>query len=136
MSNALRRLAAGALLLATAACSHATKGGKKKAAAPPPEPAVVIFHNQSWELATVYAVRNAGQAIRLGTVNAGQTSRLVLPRGLVGTGGYAIDFVVRPLARNVVVRTGPLNVSPGTHLDLSLPSTLNFIAVLPADDEG
>ena len=127
----LRGLAAASLLVSTAACSLATR----HAGAPLDSraPTVVSFRNDSWDLTDVYALRQGGIPIRLGSVAAGRTERLVVPRDLV-FGGPSVQIIARPLARNRVIGSGPVSLSPGEHLQMSLISTGNMISVLPGAD--
>jgi hypothetical protein len=95
------------------------------------KPAIIMFENQGWDLATVYAVPRSGLAVRLGQVTPGATARLVVPRSVV-TAGSSVDIVAVPLARNFAIRSGPVTIYPGDALRASIPASQNLISVLPA----
>lgn len=91
----------------------------------------VIFVNQSLEQADVFAVMDAGQSVRLGTVFAGRTDTLSVPYDIVSRGA-TVTIAARLLARNYAPHTGPLVLTPGEMLQITLPSNLSTLTVLPA----
>lgn len=91
----------------------------------------VIFVNQSLDQADVFAVMDAGQSVRLGTVFAGRTDTLTVPYDIVSRGA-TVTIAARLLARNYAPHTGPLVLSPGQMLQVTLPSNLSTLTVLPA----
>jgi hypothetical protein len=93
-------------------------------------PATIRFQNDALDNATVYAVPDHGMAARLGEVFGGQTSRLVVPRDLLS--GGMVNIVAVPFARNFVVRSGPVAMSPGDVMDVRLTSDERAVSVLPA----
>jgi hypothetical protein len=90
----------------------------------------VIFVNQSLDQADVFAVLDAGQSVRLGTVFAGRTDTLSVPYDIVSRGA-TVTIAARLLARNYAPHTGPLVLTPGQVLQVTLPSSLSTLTVLP-----
>jgi hypothetical protein len=93
--------------------------------------AQVVFVNQSLDQADVFAVMDAGQSIRLGTVFAGRTDTLTVPPDVV-TRGATVTIAARLLARNYAPHTGPLVLSAGQMIQVTLPSAGQTLTVLPA----
>jgi hypothetical protein len=94
------------------------------------EPAVIVFENQAWDLATVYAVPQFGLPVRLGQVMPGGTTRLRVPRSVVSTSG-AVEIVAVPFARNFSVRSGLVTLVAGEAVRASLSPAENILSVLP-----
>jgi hypothetical protein len=94
-------------------------------------PATIRFQNDALDNATVYAVPDHGMAVRLGEVFGGQTSKLVVPRDLLSGGGM-VNIVAVPFARNFVVRSGPVPMSPGDVMNVRLTADERAVSVLPA----
>ena len=92
--------------------------------------AQVIFINQSLDQADVYTVTDAGVGRRLGTVFAGRTDTLDVPVEVVSRGG-TVNIVARLLARSFNPSTGPLVISAGEILRVTLPSGEQTLTVLP-----
>lgn len=101
-------------------------------AAPAAEATVIEFENQSFDMATVYLVPQAGMPVRLGQVNPGRTQRLVVPRGVVG-GLTSAEIVAVPFAHRYWVGSGPVTLGAGDSLRASLSSTANMVSILPGD---
>ena len=116
---------ASASLVTGASCSRFMHHGADQPATQ------VIFVNQSLDQADVFAVMDAGQPIRIGTVFAGRTDTLTVPTDVVNRGGN-VSIAARLLAHSYVPRTGPLVLSPGQVLQVTLPSNANTLTVLPA----
>jgi hypothetical protein len=123
MPNANRLLAA-ALLLAAVSCGPLRRGGGGA------EPAFIVFTNQSLDNADVFAVRQGGDVRRLGSVMAGRTETLKVPESITTTGG-TVDIVARIFARGIAPRTGPVTLSPGDRLAVTLPSDEKLLTALP-----
>lgn len=120
--RAQRRNLAIGLLLAASACSPLRRSGR--------EPATIVFHNQSTDLVDVYAVREEGNQVRLGSVGPGRTQSLaVSPTALGGTG--AVNIVARILARSRAPSTGTITLREGERLEITLPPAQNILMVLP-----
>lgn len=141
MYTTLRSLAAVATVavVATAGASCATRRIPTPEASAataqvdttvPPPPTLITFTNRSWTQAAVYVARQGGPAIRIGTVPAGNSATLTVPRDLV-FGGTPLDFIARPLATRAAPRTGLVTVYPGDHLNIGLPPTHNLLSVTP-----
>ena len=112
-----------AAALGGTACSRATRTGD---AGPP----MLTFTNQSIAVATVYAIRSGGDAIRLASVTPGRSQTLDLPAS-ISTGG-TITIVAVPLAGNWAASSGPITITPGTRLEITLPTSTDILRVLPA----
>jgi len=109
-----RHLAAAALVT-TVGC-----GPKHQSTTPP---AMIVFVNESADLAEVYAVSSAGATIRIGTVEAGRTASLRLPGTALGGDGtvpIAARIFARAEARGLQVRSC-----------LALPELRDRLAELP-----
>jgi hypothetical protein len=92
--------------------------------------AYVIFNNQSLEQADVYTVEQSGQALRIGTVFAGRTDTLTVPADV--TVRSPINIVARLLARGIAPSTGPVTLTPGDRVLVTLPLDGRTLTVLPA----
>ena len=124
----LRRLSlvlAMATLTSVAGCGHFMHNGSDEPAAQ------VIFVNQSLDQADVYVVSDAGDSQRIGTVFAGRTETLTIPNSVLARGG-TVNIAARILARSIAPRTGPLTLSGGEQLQITLPSDERTLTVLPA----
>ena len=125
-----RGVALAALIVTAGACArfkHTTVSASSN------EPVVVIFTNQSLDQADVFAIAPSGNPQRLGTVMAGHTDTLTLPASVAITAGR-VDFVARMLYRNRAPRSGPVSISPGDRLRVTLPSTEDLLGVVPAPE--
>jgi hypothetical protein len=123
-----RYLALAALLApvgGAAGCSiFRSKGGASGPAAR------VTFVNQSTEQANVFAVATSGESYRIGSVPAGRTERLSIPRSVLGS-GPTVSIVARRLATARGVSSGPITVRQGDEFTVTLPPSGNTLAVLP-----
>jgi hypothetical protein len=128
MSSALRRLGLITLLVFAAACSRTTRTGTGEAY----RPAVLLFTNQSLDQASVYAIRSGGDVRRIGTVQAGRTEAITLPRDFVTAG--SVNIVAVPLASNRALSTGPVSIRPGDRYSVTLPISENVLTLLPAGE--
>src|SRR5687768_6012009 len=120
----MRRLVIAIALATPMAC-----GGSRRPATTQ-QRAVLDFTNESLDHATVYAVVS-GQAVRIGTVFAGRTERLVVPPD-VAFRGSNVNVVARLLAQSYQPQTGPISLRPGDHLEVRLPINSRALVVLPA----
>lgn len=127
ISQCLRRLAPGVLILAAAAAC----GPFRRGAGPPP--AALIFTNESFDQATVYIVAPGRDFRRLGTVLSGRTDTLMVPADLATRG--TLNIVARMLARSDVPQTGPVSITPGERYEVRLPPNSRLISFLPAGSE-
>lgn len=91
----------------------------------------VIFVNQSLDQADVFIVNEGGQTQRIGTVFAGRTETLTVPSTFV-SGATTVSIVARLLAHTTAPRTGPITLSPGQSVEITLPSMANTLTILPA----
>jgi hypothetical protein len=121
MPNVSRSLAT--LLLAAAAC-----GPMRRGTAVPP--AIVVFTNESTDLADVYAVSSSGATARIGSVTAGRTESLRIPVTVLGGTGV-VNVVARILASSRRPSSGQITLRPGDKIAITLPSTQNILTVLP-----
>ena len=90
----------------------------------------ITFRNESTMMATVYAVRDGGDAVRLETISPGRTAQLRLTSVMVGAGPIRILAV--PMAGGTAVSTGPLTLVRGQDLVVTMPPAANILSVLPA----
>ena len=93
-------------------------------------PVVLLFENQSLDQADVFVSRGVGDSRRIGTVQAGRTESLVVPREMVTSG--TVNIVARLLARSFTPRSGPVAINAGDRLRVILPSDERQLTVLPA----
>ena len=112
-----------ATLTSVAGCGHFMHNSDEQTAQ-------VVFVNQSLDQADVYVIGDAGQSQRIGTVFAGRTETLTIPYSVISRGG-TVSIAARLLARSIVPRTGPLTISGGTSLQVTLPSDERTLSVLP-----
>ena len=123
-----RALVCWVVLAVTAACARSRRTDARATA----EPVIIVFRNESLDQADVFAVRPSGAgSVRLGTVMAGSTETLKIPPGSVPAGS-GVDFVARLRIHSRTLHSGPVTVSPGDRFTITLPSTENSLAVLPA----
>lgn len=94
------------------------------------EPSTIEFRNESLRQADVFVASSSSGSRRLGTVFAGRTETLTIPRDVVVRG--TINVVARLLASSRLPSSGTISVSPGTHLSVRLPMDEKSLYVLPA----
>ena len=97
----------------------------------PAEPTTIEFKNESLAQADVFVVVAGTDRRRIGTVFAGRTETLTIPRELAIRG--TVNIVARLLARSRMPSTGSLALSPGTRLSVRLPMDEKALYVLPAN---
>lgn len=95
------------------------------------EPTTIEFKNESLAQADVFVSTQSSGARRLGTVFAGRTETLTIPKDVAIRG--TINVVARLLARSHVTSSGSIAISPGTHLSIRLPLDEKALYVLPAN---
>lgn len=126
------RVLALVLLAVLAACARQRAGEDMgNIGDEPPEPTTIEFKNESLAQADVFVVLSGSDRRKLGTVFAGRTETLTIPRELAMRGSVAI--VARLLARSRTPSTGSLVLSPGAHLSVRLPMDEKALYVLPAN---
>ena len=119
-------------LIALAALSACHRGGKTSELDPEAdEPSTIEFKNESLAQADVFISAASVGTRRIGTVFAGRTETLTIPRELSIRG--SINVVARLLARTRAPTTGTIAIGPGTHLSIRLPLDENALYVLPAN---
>jgi hypothetical protein len=96
------------------------------------KPALLYFTNESLDQADVFAVTSSNQRTRIGTVFAGRTDTLTVPREIAARGDN-VNIVARLLARSATPATGPVPIHPGDRLVVRLPSDQKLLVVLPGD---
>jgi hypothetical protein len=94
------------------------------------DPAIIEFANESLAQADVFVASPGTGARRIGTVFAGRTETLTIPREVAVRGTVAI--VARLLASNRAPSTGSIAIGPGAHLSVRLPMDERALYVLPA----
>ena len=95
------------------------------------EPSTIEFKNESLAQADVFITASSVGSRRIGTVFAGRTETLTIPRELAIRG--SINVVARLLARSRAPTTGTIAIGPGTHLSIRLPLDEKALYVLPAN---
>lgn len=95
------------------------------------EPTTIEFRNESLAQADVFVSAASSGARRLGTVFAGRSETLTIPKDIAIRG--SINIVARLLARSRLPSTGTIAISPGTHLSVRLPLDEKALYVLPAN---
>jgi hypothetical protein len=95
------------------------------------ETSTIEFKNESLAQADVFVTASSSGARRIGTVFAGRTETLTIPRELANRG--SISVVARLLARSRAPSTGTIAIGPGTHLSVRLPMDEKTLYVLPAN---
>ena len=95
------------------------------------ESSTIEFKNESLAQADVFISAASVGARRIGTVFAGRTETLTIPRELAVRG--SINVVARLLARTRAPSTGTIAIGPGTHLSIRLPLDEKALYVLPAN---
>jgi hypothetical protein len=93
------------------------------------EPSTIEFRNESLAQADVFVSASGSGARRLGTVFAGRTETLTIPREIAVRG--SVTIVARLLARSRVPSSGSIAIGPGTHLSVRLPLDERALYVLP-----
>jgi hypothetical protein len=121
----LRRLILPTVLTALSACSRNHPATDVASG----DPTVVEFNNESLAQADVFVRASASSTRRIGTVMAGRKEDLVVPREIANMG--SITVFARLLSRTRVPSTGPVAVSPGTHISVRLPIDERTLVVLP-----
>ena len=129
-----RRIAIALMVLsAVYACAHPGRGkddgniSESESA----EPTTFEFKNESLAQADVYIAASGSGARRLGTVFAGRTETLTVPREIAVRG--TITVIARLLARSRTPSTGTIAISPGDRLSIRLPMDERALYVLPAN---
>lgn len=117
-----------ASLIALSACHRNRSASEIDAASN--EPTTIEFKNESLAQADVFVSAASSGARRLGTVFAGRTETLTIPRDIATRG--TVNIVARLLARTRVPSTGSIAITPGTHLSIRLPLDEKALYVLPA----
>jgi hypothetical protein len=93
------------------------------------EPSTIEFRNESLAQADVFVTSSGAGARRIGTVFAGRTETLTIPRQYVNRG--SVSIVARLLARSRAPSTGSIVIGPDTHLSVRLPMDERMLVVLP-----
>ena len=122
MNQPLRRFWPVALIMAAACGSFARGSGEPET--------FLIFANESLDQATVYVVSPGVEFRRVGTVLAGRTDTLRVPRDLAARGG-TLNIVARLLARPEVPQTGPVTILPGEMYQVRLSTDAKILSFLP-----
>lgn len=119
-------------LLALAACHRNRSGTDVGEGDASQEPTTIEFRNESLAQADVFVITSGSDRRRIGTVFAGRTETLTIPRELAIRG--SVTIVARLLARSRAPSTGSLALSPGTRLSVRLPLDEKSLYVLPVRD--
>jgi len=117
-------------LVAVAACHRTQPGTDLGEPDGSQEPATIEFTNESLSQADVFVIASGNDRRRIGTVFAGRTETLTIPRELAIRG--SVTIVARLLARSRAPSTGSMAIGPGTRLSIRLPLDEKTLYVLPA----
>ena len=90
----------------------------------------LIFANESLDQATVYIVSPGVEFRRVGTVLAGRTDTLRVPRDLATRAG-TLNIVARLLARPDLPQTGPITIVAGEMYQVRLSIDAKILSFLP-----
>ena len=130
-SSRARRALLMLTLTALSACAHNSKGKDIGNISEAEEPTTLEFRNESLAQADVFIASSGSGSRRIGTVFAGRTETLTVPKEVAGRG--TITVFARLLARTRTPSTGSIALSPGTHLSIRLPMDERSLYVLPAN---
>ncbi|HKH94558.1 MAG TPA: hypothetical protein VKA54_22315 [Gemmatimonadaceae bacterium] len=131
-SSRARRALLVLTLTALSACANTKKGRDMGNISESEEPTTLEFKNESLAQADVFiAASGAGGARRIGTVFAGRTETLTVPREIAGRG--TITVFARLLARTRTPSTGSIALAPGSRLSVRLPMDERSLYVMPAN---
>lgn len=128
MPRQLRTLAFSALFSA-ASLGAATSCGRFHHG-DAPERAALVFINESLGQADVFIVVPGTESRRIGTVFPGRTDTLMVPTDITSRAS-SLQIVARVLAHSTSPSSGPISISPGEYLQVTLPSDLKSLIVLP-----
>jgi len=117
-------------LTAVSACARNRPGKDDGNIAESAEPTTLEFKNESLAQADVFVSSSGSGARRIGTVFAGRTETLVVPREIAIRGTFTV--VARLLARTRTPSTGSIAAGPGAKLSIRLPLDERALYVLPA----
>ena len=118
------------LLLAATSLGAAASCGRFHRSPDDPPDAYLLFSNESLYQADVFIVVPGTEARRVGTVMGGRTDTLTVPRDMTMRAG-SLSIVARIFARSAAPSSGPLTISPGEVLRVTLPSNEKLLTVLP-----
>ena len=90
---------------------------------------MIVFNNESLAQADVFAITSGMSARRIGTVMAGRTENLVVPREITLRGSFRL--VARLLASSNLPGSGTVGIAPGDRLSVRLPLDEKMLVVLP-----
>ena len=124
------RQAVALFALATLSACHRNRSASEIEAASN-EPTTIEFRNESLAQADVFVSSASMGARRLGTVFAGRTETLTVPKDIAIRG--TINVAARLLARSAIPSSGSIAISPGAHLSVRLPLDERALYVLPAN---
>jgi hypothetical protein len=124
-TNRLHFAACAVAIIGAAACGSSRH-------TPAEAPAMLYFTNESLDQADVYAVLRGNQPIRIGTVMAGRTDTLIVPRDIASRGDN-VNVVARLLAQSATPSSGPIPIHPGDRFQIRLPVDQKVLLVLPGD---
>ena len=114
-----------ALLLGAVACSRLPHAGEDDSEGP----AYLVFVNQSLEQADVFAVGQAGDATRIGTVQPGRTETIRIPDRLSGRG--PINIIARLLGRPGTLQSGAVSFNAGDRMQATVSIDGRSLVLLP-----
>lgn len=121
----LQILLLSAVCVVQSGCRPLRSGGSQRAE--------IVFANESFDQADVYASSDGGRPIRIGTVMSNRTETLVVPSALVGH-GTNVNISARLLAKSRTAQSGYIRLSAGDRLQIRLPPDQRSLIVLPDRD--
>ena len=118
------RLVPALLLAVVAGCAAGRRQGGNASPA-----ATIAFTNESLYQAAVYIAAPGAGTRRIGTVFAGRTETLVVPRDIASRGG-TVNIVARLI--NSSPQTGPVSIQPGGRYAVRVTTDSRVLSFLPA----
>ena len=126
MTHAHRRIVAYTLagaLLVPGACRTTPRGE------PSTIGATLVFVNESLERAQVFAVARAVSQEDLGIVMQGERQTFLIPARILRQGGQSVTIVVRTPSRSRSLSAGPVVLSGGEVVQVTLPIGANNLII-------
>lgn len=119
----LTAMIAPVAILALGACAGAPQIGDPFAPGSGEQPVEVQVQNSNWSDMRIYAGRDGGPMVRLGTVTSLSTRTFRIPRAVVG-GSTRVLLRADPIGARGIFQTDPISVYGGDTIRLSLRNHL------------
>lgn len=103
-----------------AACTRSQTGAGGTTTANPQQATTISVVNQAYLDMDVYALRQGGQRVRLGTATGNQTTVFTIPRDLL-FGPTPMRFVADPIGGTHAEVSTSILVNPGDQVEMRIP---------------